>query len=84
MSKAMQPNGVEVHFVSAKSPKSLRDTIYEVLDTLAEEAQEDGWTVCILNPLKMQAVVLPDGTAGHGVTIVTGVEPAGRSLAGER
>jgi len=84
MSKAMQPNGVEVHFVSASSPEALQDAIYEVLETVAAEARQDGWTVCILNPLKMQAVVLPDGTMGHGVTIVTGVEPAGRSPADER
>ena len=84
MSRAMQPNGVEVHLVSAESPKALQDAIYEVLDILADEAKQDGWTVCILNPLKMQAVVMPDGTAGHGVTIVTGVEPAGRSPADEQ
>jgi len=84
MSKAMQPNGVEVHFVSATSPEALQDAIYEVLQTVADEAQEDGWTVCILNPLMVRAVVMPDGTAGHGVTIVTGVEPAGRSPADER
>ena len=75
MSKAIPPSAVEVHVITGRNPQALQDACYEVLQTVADEARQDGWSVAILHLVPVQEVVLPDGSTGHRVTIVTGIDP---------